>query len=205
MTVSKNFFVNKFVSSNYSRPLYNPVIPYPVVVVPEVCYPPSDLEIITPDAQLALERIETHYGRNIFDKTYELIPNDYNEYINLYNIVHDLMQVITNQKLLLLLRIALDTLKGAINSYYLYGMNISLIFDKATLQNTINTILSGKNDHTVSVATGQISITRKLKLSNVFNCYILIFGMPAAGVGFDPIKIKYLVDILQLNGIDPYS
>ena len=139
MTVSRNFFVNKSVNSSYSRPLYNPVIPYPVTVtVPDVCYPPSDLELISSDNLVALQRIHNEYGINIFDKTYELIPNDYNEYVNLYNIVTDLMGIVTNQKLLLLLRIALDTLKGAINSYYLYGMNISLVFDKSNLQNTIN-------------------------------------------------------------------
>jgi hypothetical protein len=29
--------------------------------------------------------------------------------------------------------------------------------------------------------------------------------MPAFGVGFDPQKIKFLADILQQNGIDPYK
>jgi hypothetical protein len=29
--------------------------------------------------------------------------------------------------------------------------------------------------------------------------------MPEFGVGFDQIKISYLIDILKQNGIDPYK
>jgi hypothetical protein len=29
--------------------------------------------------------------------------------------------------------------------------------------------------------------------------------MPASGVGFDPVKLSFLVDILTEKGIDPYT
>ena len=57
----------------------------------------------------------------------------------------------------------------------------------------------------VATATGQLAITKTFKLANVFNCYLIIYGMPAPGVGFDPVKINFLVKILKQNGIDPYK
>ena len=50
-----------------------------------------------------------------------------------------------------------------------------------------------------------MSLTQTLKLANVFNYYIMIYGMPSMGEGFDPVKVAYLVDILSSNGIDPYA
>jgi hypothetical protein len=57
----------------------------------------------------------------------------------------------------------------------------------------------------VVTSTGQLSVNKTFKLAPVFNLYILIYGMPEFGVGFDQIKISYLIDILKQNGIDPYK
>jgi hypothetical protein len=98
-------------------------------------------------------------------------------------------------------------LVGAINSYALYGSNVSLTLDKVGLNKTINDILTGKNEKFIEMAqaTGQLTITKSFKLAPVFNYYIIIYGMPAFGVGFDPIKINFLVDVLKSKGINPYK
>jgi hypothetical protein len=33
----------------------------------------------------------------------------------------------------------------------------------------------------------------------------LIYGLPQYGVGFDPVKIAFLADLLKKQGIDPYK
>ena len=139
------------------------------------------------------------------EKLYENIPNDYNAYILLYVQVQLMMKQVTDYRLLILLKLAQEALKGAINSYALYGTTITLTYDKNNLQKTIADILSGKNNNCVASATGNLSITKTFKLANVFNAYLIIYGMPSFGVGFDPIKINFLVDVLKQNGIEPYK
>ena len=67
--------------------------------------------------------------------------------------------------------------------------------------------LSNKNEKIVEMAnaSGQLNINKSFKLAAVFNSYILIYGLPEYGIGFDPIKIAFLVDLLKKKGIDPYK
>jgi hypothetical protein len=204
MATARNLFVNGSVTTNYSRPLYNPVIGTGGgggAGGGGAC----ELALIDTKQYNDLYTIEHLYGENLTNKTYENIPSDYNQYILLYNQVLEMIKQATDKRLIILLKLAKETLEGAINAYDLYGLNVSLTFDKTNLQNTINTILSGKNEHMVATATGQLSITKNFKLANVFNCYLLIYGLPAPGVGFDPVKINFLVRSLKQHGIDPYK
>jgi hypothetical protein len=73
------------------------------------------------------------------------------------------------------------------------------------LQNTIDQINSGQNIESVVPATGQLSIQKKFKLATVYTYYIALYGFPTQGVGFDPVKISFLANILTQNGIDPYN
>lgn len=198
MASARNLFVNGSVTTNYNRPLYNPVIG---TGGGGSC----ELALIDTSQYNNLYTIEKLYGENMINKNYENIPSDYNQYIILYNQVLELIKQATDKRLIILLKLAKETLEGAINSYNLYGLNVSLTFDKTNLQNTINTILSGKNEHMVATATGQLAITKNFKLANVFNCYLIIYGLPAPGIGFDPVKINFLVKMLKQNGIDPYK
>lgn len=199
--VSKSIFFNT-TSSNYLRPIYNPV---------------QDgggggggggsgqLALIDSEFYNSLYTIEQRYGLRMAEKLYENIPNDYNSYILLYVQVQLMIKQATDYRLLILLKLAQEALQGAINSYALYGTTVTLTYDKNNLQKTISDILSGKNNNPVAAATGQLSITKKFKLANVFNAYLVIYGMPEYGVGFDPIKINFLVDALKQNGIEPYK
>jgi len=202
--VSKSFFYNS-VQVNKMRPLYNPVFSSQAIAAGS--QGSGDLSFITADDLVSFKEIEQKYGYRIEHKLYEQIPNDYDKYIKLYVMVNKVKAKIKNDKLLTLVQIAQEALVGAINSYALYGSNVSLTLDKVGLNKTINDILTGKNEKFIEMAqaTGQLSITKSFKLAPVFNYYIIIYGMPAFGVGFDPIKINFLVDVLKSKGINPYK
>lgn len=141
------------------------------------------------------------------NKNYRAIPNDYNQYIQLYMVIQKIQSVTNNSSLNLLLKIIKNALVGSINSFTLYGESVALELDKIYLENKINDILSNKNMKFVEISntTGQMAITKSFKLATVFNMYIIIYGMPQFGVGFDPVKISILVDILKRKNIDPYT
>jgi hypothetical protein len=167
----------------------------------------SDLSIITSTYLNTLTKIHQFYGLNMVNKTYYNIPNDFEQYIQLYVVLQQIQKKVQNSALSMLLKLAEDTLVGAINSYEVYGDKLVLQLNVSNLQQQIQTILSNKNQKFVEVATstGQLSVNKTFKLAPVFNLYILIYGMPEFGVGFDQIKISYLIDILKQNGIDPYK
>ena len=213
--VSKSFFTNSVI------PLVNKTMTVPVSVVSGInagggggasfgssAGGANELDnVLTTSYVNSLNTIHNLYGLNMVDKNYESIPNSYQQYLELYMVLQQIQSKIKNQNLLLLLSMVQDTLVGAINSYTIYGDNVVLRLDKTYLQGQIDTILSQQNQRVVELATstGQLTITKTFKLAAVFNYYILIYGMPAYGVGFDPAKISYLVDILTKRGIDPYS
>ena len=51
---------------------------------------------------------------------------------------------------------------------------------------------------------GEFVITKTFKLAAVYSYYIILYGLPAFGVGFDTTKLTLLVDILRRQGIDPF-
>ena len=93
------------------------------------------------------------------------------------------------------------------NSYTIYGENVLLRVDKTTLENSVSELLNKVNVESVNdgETTSTLSLTRSFRLAAVYNYYIMIYGMPASGAGFDPVKISFLVDILTEKGIDPYA
>ena len=207
MKSCKSMFSNAILLTS-SRPLYNPV---GVGYISESGYGPGpgSTELINISANYfnTLQKIHDFYGLQMQNRTYYNIPTDYDEYVQLYVILQQIQTKTQNSSLLLLLKIAEDALVGAINSYTLYGENLVLNVDKSALQQKVNDILSNKNEKFVEVATatGQLTIVKTFKLAAVFNYYIIIYGMPAYGVGFDPTKINFLVTILQGLGVDPFK
>lgn len=197
MSVSKSLFTNSIVPC-HSRVLYNPIIQNNNV---------SDIILVNKDFVNTLKTIEKFYIRNIANKNYEEIPNDYNKYVTLYFVLYKVLQRTIDPKLKLLFKITQEALLGAMNSYVIYGDNLFLKLENKNLQNQINDILSNKNEKVVELAnaTGQLNITKSFKLASVFNNYILIYGLPKYGVGFDPAKIAFLADLLKKKGIDPYK
>jgi len=165
------------------------------------------LDFLTSSYLSILRIIETQYGANMANKTYENIPSNYNNYTDLVSNLKIIQTKTTNSTLTLLLKIAEETLVGAVNSYALYGDNLLLQVDKSNLEKRVNDILTDKNTKLVenTFSYSNMSIQKTFKLAAVFNYYIMIYGLPAPGVGFDPVKITFLVNILTEKGIDPYG
>lgn len=197
---SKSLFTNTPTNSQF-RSLINPVSTGIAGTTS------SELTFLT-DAYLnILKIIETMYGSNMANKTYEQIPTDYTQYTNLVTSIQNIQSQTSNSTMSLLLKIAEETLVGAYNSFTLYGDNLFLQLDKATLEKRIEDILSDKNVQTVenTASSSNMSLTQSFHLAAVFNYYIKIYGLPPSGTGFDPVKIAFLVEILQSKGIDPYA
>jgi len=199
----KSMFSNLAVAT-VQRPLYNPVSLGQGTGTGGAGA--EDLAFITNSYYNTLRIIEGFYGENLANKTYYNIPTDYTQYAQYYVLLQTIQSKIKNPSLSLLIQFAQDTLIGAINAYTLYSNNISLQLNVTTLQQKVQDILLSKNQQVVEVAntSGQLTITKTFTLAPLFNYYILIFGMPAYGVGFDPNKIAFLITILTQNGISPY-
>lgn len=167
----------------------------------------GEVDLISSAYYDILKIIESMYGANMASKNYEDIPNNYDQYIQLYESLQTLQAQTTNNDLSLLLKIAEETLVGAVNSYTIYGENVLLRVDKTTLENRVSELLNKVNVENVNDAEtdGNLGVVRSFRLAPVYNYYIMIYGMPASGVGFDPVKLSFLVDILTERGIDPYT
>ena len=199
MSFSKSLFTNSIMTSN-TRSVINPVS-----IGSGGCG--SDYSVITSSYYNTLKIIETLYGSNMANKNYESIPNDFNKYVQLYVVIKEIQTKTKNAGLLVLLKLAEEALVGAVNTYTIYGDKLVLQLDKTFLERKVDDILSNKNQKLVEIATstGQLTITKTFKLAAVFNYYIMIYGMPAFGVGFDPTKINYLVATLKNHGINPFK
>lgn len=202
---SKSLFTNNTVFSN-TRSLINP-ISFAIAVQTIGTGTSQELEFLTQYYIDIIRLIQTDYSSKIANQTYEAIPTDFSQYTNLIKEVQDMRAQTTNSSVLLLLRIAEDTLRGAFNSLSLYGDNLLLQIDKADLQKQVDDILSDKNVTTIqtSMSSNNMTLTQSFQLATVFNYYIRLYGAPLQGQGFDPIKVAFLIYTLQQNGIDPYS
>lgn len=196
MSFSKSMFSNT--RQNAFRTIYNPV---------EKIMPQEDLLNINKSDNFALTVIHNRYVHPVAQKKYEIIPKEYTEYIRLYMVVRSIKYKTKNNTILLLLNIVEDALVAAINLYTLYGDNVSLKIDKVNLEKKIEEILSNKNNTTINMmnTSGQLRIVKSFKLKAIFNYYVVIYGMPAFGVGFEPIKIAFLEEIMKKNGLNPYK
>ena len=200
--VGKSLF-NNTTHSGLSRPLFNSIS----LGETSVSVSSGDVDLISSTYFDILKLIESLYGANMASKNYEEIPNNYDQYIQLYESLQTLQAETTNNDITLLLQIAEHTLVGAVNSYTIYGENVLLRVDKTTLENRVSELLNQVNVETVTdgETTSTLSLTRSFRLAAVYNYYIMIYGMPTSGSGFDPVKISFLVDILTEKGIDPYA
>jgi len=197
MSVCKSLFTNAVSSSN-SRSLIHPI---------NMNSGSNDFALLNASFYKTLKTIENFYGANMANKQYEKIPNSYTNYLAFYMTLQKVIVQTKNPQLKVLFQLAQDSLVGAINSYTIYGDNLILKLDKTNLQKKVNDILSGKNETMLEVATatGQLSLKKTFKLAPVFNSYILVYGCPDFGIGFDPSKISFLADLLTKMGINPYG
>jgi len=151
--------------------------------------------------------LETLYGQNAANRRFEYIPTGLKLHDNLYVAISNIIDQATDYRMVLIMTLVRDLLDGTYNATKIYGSNILLTADKANLQKQIQDILSNKNVKNIDAcgARGQLSITKSFKLAPVYNYYIIVYGIPQQGTGFDPIKVKYLTDLLKENNIDPFK
>lgn len=176
--------------------VYSPELSEPVIL------PNRDLDF----PGTAIERARTEYTTFLANRQYQSISNDLNKSLLLYDEVYQQKALATNTNLLILLQITMDGIQGTMNAYTLYTQNISLTLSNIILEKKIEDILSGKNEtNAISDTCGQFTATKTFVLAPLFSYYIMMYGLPAFGVGFDPEKLALILKVLTANGIDPYA
>ena len=129
-----------------------------------------------------------------------------NEYFELFETIQHYLNTSHCSDINLLLKIAEEGLQGSINSYNINYINTTLKFNNAQLQKSNNEILAGINSvNAISNTSGQFTLTKSFKIAPLFSYYIMVYGFPAQGVGFDQNKLSILLEILEDKDIDPYN
>lgn len=189
---SKSIFLSQ---STDTKSMFNPVIGA------------GNLSLIDDLNKNYLTTLENFYGQNAANRTFEFIPTGLRLRDNLYVAISNIIDQATDYRMILIMTLVRQLLEGAYNASKIYGSNLLLTADKANLQKQIQDVLSNKNVKNIDTcgARGQLSITKTFKLAPVYNYYLTVYGIPQQGVGFDPIKVKYLVDLLTENNIDPFK
>ena len=144
--VGKSLF-NNSTHSGISRSLLNPISLGQTTSVSS-----GEVDLISTAYYDILKIIESMYGANMASKNYEDIPNNYDQYIQLYESLQTLQAQTTNNDLSLLLKIAEETLVVAVNSYTIYGENVLLRVDKTTLETRVSELLNKVNVESVNDA-----------------------------------------------------
>ena len=176
--------------------VYSPELSQPVIL------PNRDLDF----PSTAINRVETEYTTFLANRQYQSISTDLNQSLVLYDEIYQQKTKATNTNLLILLQITMDGLHGTMNAYTLYTQNISLTLNNILLEKRIDEILSGKNEKKAMGDTcGQFTVTKTFVLAPLFSYYIMMYGLPAFGVGFSQEKLAIILKVLTANGIDPYA
>lgn len=176
--------------------VYSPELSQPVVL------PNRDLDF----PSTAINRVETEYTTFLANRQYQSIPTDLNQSLILYDEIYQQKSKATNTNLLILLQITMDGLQGTMNAYTLYTQNISLTLNNIILEKRIEDILSGKNETNAMTDTcGKFTVSKTFVLAPLFSYYIMMYGLPTFGVGFNPEKLAIILKVLTANGIDPYA
>ena len=182
-----------------------------VVKTVTVYSPELSAPVILPNLDLAfpstsINRARNEYTTFLANRQYQSIPTDLNQSLLLYDNIYQQRSLATNTNLLILLQITMDGIQGTMNAYTLYTQNISLTLNNIILEKRIDDIISGKNEvKAVSDTCGQFTVTKTFILAPLFSYYIMMYGLPAFGVGFDSEKLAIILKVLVANGIDPYE
>ena len=188
----KSIFLSQ---STDTKSMFNPVIGA------------GDLSLIDDLNKNYLTTLENLYGQKAANRAFEEVPPGSKLRENLYVAISNIIDKATDYRMILIMTLVRELLDAAYNGRNVNNSNVLLTLDKANLQKQIKDVLSNKNVKNIDTcgARGQLSVTKSFKLAPVYNYYITVYGMPEQRAGFDPIKVKYLVDLLTANNIDPYK
>lgn len=160
---------------------------------------------LTKAQKALLLNVQTHYSGPLASPNFAVIPQNYGDYQALYNaLLLTKADNAGNGDLALLLQLALDALKGAMNALSLNAANETLQKENSFLEEVINDLLSGTNVmNAMDKTTGGYTLQKGFDLAPLFQYYIVKYGMPASGKGFDLVNLKVVYDELIAQGIDP--
>lgn len=131
------------------------------------------------------------------------LSNDYEEYIELLNILSNIEIKTKNSNTQLLLKM---TRRGLINTMSVFGLNIKNIesnIKNMLLEKRINMIVSGKNEENSLVSSNKrFTLEKQFTLDPIFSYYISLFGVPEEGKGFDLKKIQIIKSVLASKNIN---
>jgi hypothetical protein len=106
----------------------------------------------------------------------------------------------------LLFQTTIEGLSGAMNAYGLSVDKTELKLKITLLEKTISDMESNVNVvNAVTASNGQYSLKKSFTLAPLFSYYIMLYGLPEAGVGFDQNKLSILLSILENQCINPYG
>jgi hypothetical protein len=155
---------------------------------------------------LAIQAIQQEYTVNLANQTYSKIPTNYSQFLYLYGILINTISTISDQNLKTLFQTTIEGLMGAMNAYGLSVDKTELNLKINILEQTIADLESNKNVLTaVTTYNGQYTLKKTFTLAPLFSYYIMLYGLPEAGVGFDQAKLSVLLSILERQSIDPYK
>ena len=148
-----------------------------------------------------LNTVHQNYSLLLAEKKYEQIPSNYTIFLKLLNSLKSI--VVYDKKLILLIKIAENALIGAINVNTLYTSYAYNEIKISLLNKRIEDILSNKNViNIITSTTSTMVVTKTMKLSPLYSYYIFLYGLPAYGVGFDPMKLAFIQKLPFLMDID---
>lgn len=155
---------------------------------------------------LAIKAVQQYYTINLANETYSNIPTNYNQFLYLYGILTNTISTISDKNLKLLFQTTIEGLTGSMNAYGLSVDKTELNIKINILEKTIADMESGINvTNAVTSNSGQYSLKKTFTLAPLFSYYIMLYGLPEAGVGFDQAKLSVLLSILERQCINPYK
>lgn len=151
-------------------------------------------------AQIAtLNTIHLNYSLLLAEQKYEQIPANYMVFLKLLNSLRTIVEY--DKNLSLFIKIANNALVGAINANTISASYAYNEIKIALLNKYIEDILSNKNMiKIISSTTSTMVATKTMNLSPIYSYYIFLYGLPAYGVGFDPMKLAFIKKLPFFNG-----
>lgn len=150
-------------------------------------------------AQIAtLNTIHLNYSLLLAEQKYEQIPANYIVFLKLLNSLRTIVEY--DKNLSLFIKIANNALVGAINANTISASYAYNEIKIALLNKYIEDILSNKNMiKNMSSTTSTMVATKTMNLSPIYSYYIFLYGLPAYGVGFDPMKLAFIKKLPFFN------
>jgi len=154
----------------------------------------------------AIQAVQKLYTFHLANTSYSEIPTNYNQFLYLYGVLVKSINSISDKNLKLLFQTTIEGLSGAMNAYGLSVDKTELKLKITLLEKTISDMESNVNVvNAVTASNGQYSLKKSFTLAPLFSYYIMLYGLPEAGVGFDQNKLSILLSILENQSINPYG